>query len=825
MLGWLKGAFPGRGDGAAAAGCVTAANYEELIARGNRLLDEGRPQEAVEAYHLAAALRPDETTPHVNLGFALMEQGLMDEARQSLDEAVRLQPANADALYMLGAIAMSRGEPERAIEQFDKALVANPDFEIVYGELCRACFRADRLDEACSVTKRGIERFPASAELHCFLGNLLVARKEFAAAVPVFEKTLSLRPDFAEALFGMGLALRGCGRLDEAAKSCRRAIVVKADSAEAHYNLGLVLKDQGQLGDATQSYQRALALNPTFASAYNELGLALKEQGKLEEGAESCRQALKLAPNHAATYCNLGLIYQEQGKLEVAIEYYLKAIALDPNFATAHNNLACALQKQGKLDAAVESYRHALTLDPGSIEIHNNLGITLLLLGSHDEAIQLFRKALSLDPECIEARGNLLFVLSYHSGHGVTEYLEEARQYGRTLSARARPYAAWKTGKDDPDVRPLRIGLVSGDLRNHPVGYFLESILPHLESARITLVAYPTRSSEDDLTARIKPRFAAWHSLVGLNDEAAARRIHEDGIHILVDLAGHTADNRLPVFAWKPAPVQATWLGYFASTGVAEIDYLLADPYSVPEAHQSRFTENIWYLPDTRLCFTPPAATPTLSVAPPPASNAGYITFGCFQNLTKLNESVLAAWGRIFHDLPSARLRLQSKQLNSQALRDDILRRLDGVGISASRVAVHGQSTREDYLSAHAEVDIILDTFPYTGGTTTCEALWMGVPTLTLAGDALIERQGASMLSSAGLQDWIASDMDEYVGLALHHAMDIAGLMQLRLGLRQKVLASPLFDAPRFATNLEKALQDMWCHKTTGNPLQPGVNR
>ena len=333
-------------------------------------------------------------------------------------------------------------------------------------------------------------------------------------------------------------------------------------------------------------------------------------------------------------------------------------------------------------------------------------------------------------------------------------------------------------------------------------------------------MAYPTHPLEDDLTARIKPRFSAWKPLVGLNDEAAARMIHDDGIHVLIDLAGHTAHNRLPVFSWKPAPLQITWLGYFASTGVSEIDYLLADPISVPPSHQAHFTEQIWYLPDTRLCFTPPTETERLAIVPPPVLRNGYITLGCFQNLTKLNDNVLAIWARILRGLPNARLRLQSKQLNSEAMRSSTLQRMASVGIPLSRVVLHGQTTREDYLAVHAEIDIILDTFPYPGGTTTCEALWMGVPTLTLAGDTLIERQGACMLTCAGLGNWVAGDMDDYVSLALRHAADVEGLTQLRLGLRQQVLASPLFDAPRFAMHLEEALYDMWRSKMRPKPAR-----
>jgi predicted O-linked N-acetylglucosamine transferase (SPINDLY family) len=284
--------------------------------------------------------------------------------------------------------------------------------------------------------------------------------------------------------------------------------------------------------------------------------------------------------------------------------------------------------------------------------------------------------------------------------------------------------------------------------------------------------------------------------------------IHADGVHVLLDVSGHTAHNRLPVFAWKPAPVQVSWLGYFATTGVAEMDYFLADKVGVPEAQQEQFTETVLYLPDTRLCFT--AREVDLPVAPLPALANGMVTFGCFQTLAKLGDGVLEAWGEILAALPDATLRIQCKQLGEPAQVEQLLQRLWKYGIAPARVATHGASNRETYLAAYAEVDVILDTFPYPGGTTTCEALWMGVPTLTLAGDSLLARQGASLLTAAGLEEWVATSKEEYVAKSIALASDQSKLVALRAVLRQQVLASPLFDAPRFARNFEDALWGMW---------------
>ena len=311
------------------------------------------------------------------------------------------------------------------------------------------------------------------------------------------------------------------------------------------------------------------------------------------------------------------------------------------------------------------------------------------------------------------------------------EYLAEARRFNCKL--KTRPFG----GRDRPRASGgrLRVGFVSGDLRTHPVGFFLEGILQHLDPSKFELFAYPTIAKADELTARIRPRFSRWHLLKGQTDEAAAQAIRADQIDILLDLAGHTGDNRLPVFGLRPAPVQVSWLGYFASTGVSAMDYVLADDVCVPLGSEHFFTEKVWRLPQTRLCFTPPTDGTTPNVSALPALERGYITFGCFQRLPKITDSVLGLWQQVFAALPDARLLLQSHQTGRPLYVEQILTRLARVGIHADRVTVRGPAHRSAYLQSYAKVDMVLDTFPYTGGTTTCEALWMGVPTVTLTGE------------------------------------------------------------------------------------------
>lgn len=564
---------------------------------------------------------------------------------------------------------------------------------------------------------------------------------------------------------------------------------------------------------------------PSRNRAHHEaIQVALKHHraGRLLQAKEIYYQILREAPSFPDALHFLGMLLHQTGEHENAVELMRKSISISPQNPNYCSNLGLALQQQNKLDEAVRYFRKALSIKPDCAETIFKLGTALQSKGEIDAAIEFFQKALSIKADYLEAHNNLLFTLSQHPQRFSTEYLAQARIYGQKVANLANPYTQWQLSSCIPNNKqPLRVGIVSGDLRSHPVGFFIESLLAHLNPSKTELIAYSTTHQEDDHTARIKQHFVAWNIIAGLNDEAASQKIHGDGIQILIDLEGHTAHTRLPLFAWKPAPVQVSWLGYWASTGVQEIDYVLADPVSLPKSHQWQFTETIWYLSDSRFCFTPPAED-NASLPHLREVRDGHVTFACFQNLSKINSEVLAAWGKIFKAMPEAHLRLQNKQLSLQTVREQLQQDLTRHGIPAERVIMKEATPRENYLAAYNEVDIILDTFPYPGGTTTCEALWMGVPTLTLAGDSMLARQGASLLTCVGLEDWIAHNTEDYVTLALAHASDSKQLDQLRSILRPQLLASPLCNASRFAYTLENALQEMWqtyCAKRNSTSL------
>ncbi|MGC2047796.1 MAG: tetratricopeptide repeat protein, partial [Gallionella sp.] len=608
---------------------------------------------------------------------------------------------------------------------------------------------------ALAAFQKTAQLMPADAEAHNSLALELQKIGQAETAVTSYRRSLEINPNSASVHYNLGNVLKDLGLLDDAVASYQRALKIKPDFAEAHTNLGVALRNLGQTEGAIASFRRAIEIKPDLAVAQNNLGNALRDIKQYQAAVESFRRALELKPNYAAAHCNLGNTLQELRQFDSAAASYRRAIEIKPDFADAHNNLGNVLIQVKQFNNALASYRRAIEIKPDFADAHNNLGCILNLIGQLDEAMASFRRALEFNPDFAKAQSNLLSTLNY-SVHTPEYCLEEARKYGRMVARKVTSrFSSWLC-EDRPER--LRVGMVSGQFRYGPTGFFLESFLSHFDPARIELIAYPINLLADELTSRIKPRFSAWKPLTGKSDEAASQLIHADGVHILLDLAGHSGQNRLPMFAWKPAPIQANWLDYFATTGVAEIDYLLADPVGVPEAHRKHFTETVWYLPDTRLCFTAPDVD--LPVASLPALHNGHITFGCFQTLPKIGNNVLATWGKIFAALPNAKFRLQRRQFEERAQVKQMTDQLQQHGIDPARVLLLGSVTRKAYLAAHADVDMILDTFPYPGGTTTCEALWMGVPTLTLAGDTLLSRQGASLLTAAGLSDWIAASSE-----------------------------------------------------------------
>ena len=573
----------------------------------------------------------------------------------------------------------------------------------------------------------------------------------------------------------LGVAFQQMGRNEEALGYMQKAAELSPIDAEVHCNLGCILFDLGRLDEAEACYLRALDINPNFVEAHNNLGNTLQHLGRFDEAESRFRRVLQISPDYAKAHSNLGNTFYELERFDEAEACYRRALQINPNFVEAHSNLANVLIGFGRVSEAEVGYR----------------------------------RALEINPDFTEARNMLIFVQNLLLKDKPVVRLTEAIRYGEIVARQAHPYKLWSNAPDPSKC--LRIGLVSGDFSKHPVGFFLEEVLRSLTTqfaGQIEIFAYTCHLKNDEVTARIKAYCHGWNLAVGVSDECLAKRIRDDGIDILIDLSGHTTRNRLPMFAWKPAPIQVSWLGYFATTGVAAIDYLIADPYVLPETEEVYFTEKIWRLPETRLCFTQPDVT--VDVSPLPALTNGYITFGCFNNLAKMNDDVVALWARVLISIPYSRLILKAKQLKEVSVRQKTIERFAAHGINADRLMLEVFETRERYFEAYHRVDIALDPFPYPGGTTSVEGLWMGVPVLTLEGESFLSRQGVGILMNVGLPGWISTSEEDYVARAGYHAADLRGLAALRKELRQQVLASPIFNASSFAKNFETALRGMW---------------
>lgn len=736
------------------------------------------------------------------------QAGRLADARTLYQQILHAQPRHSDALHFLGLLACQIAQHDAGIALMRESIAINAS-PIYYNNLGNALRDHGLLAEAMAEYRRAIALKSDYAEAHNNLGNALREAGDAAASLQSCARAVELLPGYAEGYNNLGNALKDLGEIDAALLAYNKAIAARSDFALAHINLGNLFREQGHADAAVESYRTGIALAPNLAAAHDALAVALMDRGDVDAAIESYRRAAELQPEQAAAHNALGNALNGAGRAGESIASYERALALQPDLADAHHNLANALKRLGRAEQALGFAQRAVELRNDVPSFHNNLGMILADLNQFDAALQRYRKALALDPDLAESHTAVLFGQAYAAGWSAGAHLADARYFGQRMAALASPYRQWPALADaSRATRALRVGFVTADFRAHPTGYFLESALAHLDRAKIEAIAYSNGLQHDDVTARLKPRFAGWRHIAGMSDEAAARMIHEDRIDILVDLSGHTARNRLPLFAWRPAPLQVSWLGYFATTGLDAIDYVLGDPHVLPAEDEGQYVERAWRLPDSYLCFTLPARQ--VPVGPLPALQAGHVTFGCFNNHKKLNDAVVAVWSRVLHAVPNSRLMLKNFQLGEPIMRRDTLARFAAHGIGSERLVLEGPSPRDEYFAAYQRVDLALDPFPYPGGTTSVEGLWMGVPVLSRRGNRFLSRLGEMVLQTAGLPEWIAGDDDDYVARAAAYAADLRGLAALRAGLRERVIASPLCDAPRFARNLEAAFAQMW---------------
>jgi predicted O-linked N-acetylglucosamine transferase (SPINDLY family) len=630
--------------------------------------------------------------------------------------------------------------------------------------------------------------------------------------VAAYQRGLADLPDEPQLRLGLGmvwsnlgLALHQSGRTDEAITALGRAIALVPHSAEAHTNLGNALKERGRLAEAIAAYRRALELQPDFAAAQRNHGVALYEAGEGDAAIEALARAAALRPDHAPSQADLGVAHHRSGRYAEAIAAFRRVVALTPHDAAAYQNLASALIDDRRLDEAVDALHGAIKLRPDHAAAHARLGNVHREQGRLDEALACFREALRFKPDFNQAASDLLLTLHYHPDYDAQRILAEHRQWAsqhaEPLARAVRPHA----NDRNPDRR-LKVGILSPDLREHPVARLLHPLLAHWDRRQFAITIYSDVRRPDAVTARLKALADDWRETLRLNDASLAERIREDAIDILVDPTLHSPNNRILVLARKPAPVQLTLCGPPATTGLTTIDYRLTDPYlDPPGSGDGDYTEVSIRLPQGFWCYEPPEEAP--DVVELPAVRAGKITFGCLNQFLKVSRPAMQLWGRILATLPTARLILQSPPGSH---REVVWALFEGRGIARERVDIVAPVPRRSYFARYGELDLSLDPFPYNGHTSTLDSLWMGVPVVTLAGGTAVGRGGVSLLTNAGLPEFIAQTPERYVEIAVEWARDVTRLAALRAGLRERMRHSVLMDTRRFVADVEAALRRIW---------------
>lgn len=566
----------------------------------------------------------------------------------------------------------------------------------------------------------------------------------------------------------------------------------------------------GQLDAAKQLYHTVLAKDPYNAEALEQCGLIAFKHGDNKRAIGLISKAIEFDPKRPRACYMLGFILSTLHQYDQAIAAYQQCVALDPRLIEAHNNLGVIFKNLERYDEAKDSFQTVVNLNPRSGYALSNLGNVLKDSGQMSEAVKVLQRATIAEPKLSAAYSNLLVALNYLNEFTAQDVFARHCQWGQHVpdSIQSRRFSFDQL--DPSPTRPLRIGYLSPDFHTHSVAFFIEPVLRQHSADNVEVYGYYNNTIFDDTYQRLKSFCIKWRDVESYSELQLADTIYQDQIDILIDLTGHMADNRLAVFYQKPAPVQVTWLGYPNTTGLSEIDYRLSDAIADPLEPSAAFhSEKLQHLTPGFLCYEGDTQLPAAQDSP--ALNTGYITFGSFNNIVKITQEVIACWASILKAVPNSKLLLKSRQLADPSTSAGLLAAFEQHGIAASRLRIYGLVPDiAAHMALYAEVDIALDPFPYNGTTTTCEALWMGVPVIALLGEVHAGRVTASILHRLELDDYVASSVADYVDLAIRKAADITKLNALRLQLRQRMLKSSLCDSSAFTASLEQTYREMW---------------
>ena len=754
---------------------IEAAFHEGYV---DKKFNDALKREGVSRNRLMPARKPDEEDDtaegHVKRGNAFKSKGCLKDAVVCYRKASELDPQSPDILNQLGAALFENEQNEEAVGCYQRALALKPGQPDILMNMAMAHYRNDNFD----------------------------------GAVACFAEALKERPDFAEAYNGMALSFKALGQLDEAVSCCKKAISLKPDYAKAYSNLGGILKDMNRLDEAAAEYEKAMVIDPKNAEICHNLAAVFNDLDRLEDAIETLEKALRLKPDFSSACFLMAKIVKPKGKLEDVISWYEKGLSFDPKNVDALFALGTIYRNSGLIRKAISYYEKGVELDPKNARLHTNSAVAYVDAGELTKGLSLLRKSMELEPDEPKTHSNLIFSSQYDTQISELQLFNEAKKWAKNHGPRMSKAFHRVIPRSVVDRR-LRIGYVSPDFHQHSVSWFFLSLLSRHDRQEFEIFCYSDVREPDGITKKIECLTDHWHPIFDSSDQEVATQIHSDKIDILVDLTGHTGHNRLRVFALKPAPIQVTWLGYPGTTGLSEMDYRITDPIADPIGSSDDFyTEKLVRLDDGFLCYMPPDASPEVSASP--FVQKGYLTFGSFNNLPKTNDKVIRVWAEILKRVPRSSLFMKTIALTDNSARQHFQECFQSKGVSSERIVMRPHTVSlAEHLRLYREIDIALDTFPYNGTTTTCEAMWMGVPVISLKGKRHSARVGASILTQTGLSNLIAESEEEFIETAVNLAMNPPVLTEMRKTMRARMRRSSLCDANAFARRMENAYRKM----------------
>ena len=829
---------------------------DQALQHAFHLQQAGQLAEAEGIYRQILATQPDNSDAFHFLGVIAYQSGQNESAVELMTRAVHLKSDDPNSLNNLGLALQRLKKHDEALAIYHRSLKINPDSPQAQYNCGNALLALGKYDDAIINFRRALTLDPNNINFHLNLGNALKAKGEFDEAIASYRHALAMNPRFADAWNNLGAAQAAQEQWDEAIACYRQAIDCGADDFEILTNLGDALVKKEDWAGAIASYRKAMALNPQFPVLLEHFAIALRMDGNLSQALMVTRQLLKVKPDCFDAFNELGIAFSKLKQNESAIACFRQVLEISPDLLPSIINLGNSLRDSGDLSGAEAQFRRAIQLRPDRTETYNNLGVALLdqskweeaqacferLVaampkkacywnnlgnvrkdsGQLEEALHCYRRATDLDSSDATSHGNLVFFLHYRWDHSAQEILNEARTWDE-IHARPLRKPRQFANVIDPERR-LRIGYISPDFCTHVVGLNMAPLFQAQTHEHFEYFAYSNTAKPDELTQRMQKTFEVWRDIARNSDEEIAEQIVADRIDILVDLTLHSAHNRLLVLARKPAPVQVTFAGYPGTTGMSAIDYRLTDPFLDPlppsgviDPADAIYSEKSVRLPHSFWCYGVFGNEPTVNALP--ALSGSPFMFGCLNAGLKVGDHVLRLWAKVLRQVPDSHLLLMGLDESYRERIRTVFRQQE---IDPDRMEFVGRQPRFEYLKTYNRIDLGLDTFPYNAHTTGLDALWMGVPTITLFGNTVVSRAGWSQLSNLKLTELAAHNEEQFVEIAARTAADLPRLAELRATMRNRMIASPLMNGPQFARGIEGAYRTMWrtwCQQQTATSI------